>query len=97
MRVLDGDSLVHWLELHGGVAEWFAVRIGRRPVGLRNLSEVREEWSLAIKHPLTPEIVGADRDEEAVPLRWRQAYRALSMLIRLNDLPADAGRIMRRG
>lgn len=74
VRVLDGDSLVHWLELHAGVAEWFAVRIGRRPVGLRNLSEVWEEWSLATKHPLTPEIVGADRDEEAVQiLRWLNA------------------------
>ena len=74
VRVLDGDSLVHWLELHAGVAEWFAVRIGRRPAGLRNLPEVWEEWSLATKHPLTPEIVGADRDEEAVQiLRWLNA------------------------
>lgn len=74
VRVLDGDSLVHWLELHAGVAEWFAVRIGRRPVGLRNLPEVWDEWSLATKHPLTPEIVSADRDEEAVQiLRWLNA------------------------
>lgn len=74
VRVLDGDSLVHWLELHAGVAEWFAVRIGRRPAGLRNLTEVWEEWSLATIHPLTPEIVGADRDEEAVQiLRWLNA------------------------
>lgn len=74
VRVLDGDSLVHWLELHAGVAEWFAVRIGRRPAGLRNLPEVWDEWSLATKHPLTPEIVSADRDEEAVQvLRWLNA------------------------
>jgi transcriptional regulator with XRE-family HTH domain len=74
VRVLDGDTLVHWLERHAGVAEWFAVRIGRRPPGLRNLTEVWHEWSLATKHPLTAEVVRADRDEEAVQiLRWLNA------------------------
>ncbi len=40
VRVVDGDELVHWLDRHAGVAEWLAVRIGRRPAGLRNLPEV---------------------------------------------------------
>src|SRR5208337_869402 len=37
VRVIDGDTLVNWLELYPGVAEWLAVRINRRPEGLRNL------------------------------------------------------------
>lgn len=74
VRVLDGDSLVHWLELHAGVAEWFAVRIGRRPQGLRNLAEVWREWSLATTPALSTDLVIADRDEEAVKLlRWLNA------------------------
>ncbi|MGO4127883.1 helix-turn-helix domain-containing protein [Inquilinus sp. YAF38] len=74
VRVLDGDSLVHWLELHAGVAEWFAVRTGRRPNGLRNLTEVWREWSLATTPALSTELVCADRDDEAVRLlRWLNA------------------------
>lgn len=74
VRVIDGDELVHWLDRHAGVAEWLAVRIGRRPAGLRNLPEVWDEWSLATRPPLTPEIVTADRDDEMVKvLRWLNA------------------------
>lgn len=74
VRTIDGDSLVHWLELNAGVAEWLAVRIGNRPKGIRNLQEVWDEWSLATRPPLTPDIVTADRDEEAVKvLRWLNA------------------------
>ncbi len=74
VRVIDGDELVHWLDRHAGVAEWLAVRIGRRPAGLRNLPEVWDEWSLATRLPLAPEIVTADRDDEMVKvLRWLNA------------------------
>jgi hypothetical protein len=41
---------------------------------LRNLPEVWDEWSLATRPPLTPEIVTADRDDEMVKvLRWLNA------------------------
>ena len=74
IRVIDSDELVHWLDRHAGVAEWLAVRIGRRPAGLRNLPEVWDEWSLATRPPLTPEVVTADRDDEMVKvLRWLNA------------------------
>ncbi len=78
VRVIDGDMLVHWLELHPGVAEWLAVRIGRRPPGVRAIRDVFDEWSLATKFPLTSDIVKADRDEEATRvLRWLYAEPGL--------------------
>jgi DNA-binding XRE family transcriptional regulator len=71
VRVIDGDILVHWLELYPGVAEWLAVRINRRPKGLRNLGEVWSEWSLATIPALSHELILADRDDQAISvLRW---------------------------
>lgn len=71
VRVIDGDTLVNWLELYPGVAEWLAVRIKRRPEGLRNLGEVWSEWSLATIPHLSPELIIADRDDQAISvLRW---------------------------
>jgi hypothetical protein len=71
VRVIDGDMLVHWLELYPGVAEWLAVRINRRPKGLRNLREVWNEWSLATIPALSQELIIADRDDQATSvLRW---------------------------
>lgn len=78
VRAIDGDMLVHWLELHPGVAEWLAVRIGRRPQGVRAIKDVFDEWSLATTFPLTSDIVKADRDEEATRvLRWLYAEPSL--------------------
>jgi len=71
VRVIDGDVLVNWLEFYPGVAEWLAVRIKRRPEGLRNLGDVWSEWSLATIPSLSPELIIADRDDEAISvLRW---------------------------
>jgi DNA-binding XRE family transcriptional regulator len=71
VRVIDGDTLVHWLELYPGVAEWLAVRTNRRPKGLRNLGEVWREWSLATIPSLSHELILADRDDQAISiLRW---------------------------
>jgi hypothetical protein len=79
VRVIDGDNLVNWLELYPGVAEWLAVRIKRRPEGLRILGEVWSEWSLATVPPLSPELIIADRDDQAISvLRW--LYSSESML-----------------
>lgn len=69
VQALDADNLVHWLELHAGVTDWLAVRIGRRPIGIRNLEATWTEWSLATKPPLSPELVLVDRDEQAIQLR----------------------------
>jgi DNA-binding XRE family transcriptional regulator len=69
VQALDADNLVHWLELHAGVTDWLATRIGRRPAGIRNLEATWTEWSLATKPPLSPELVLVDRDEQAIQLR----------------------------
>ena len=52
VRVIDGDMLVNWLDLYPGVAGWLAVRVNRRPEGLRTVGEVWREWSLATIPPL---------------------------------------------
>jgi len=61
---LDADDLVHWLETAPAVAQWLAVRIGRRPAGLRNMEEVWAEWVRATETPLTPDVLLAGRDDD---------------------------------
>lgn len=71
VRVIDGDMLVHWLELYPGVAEWLAVRIQRRPEGLRGLYSIWREWSLATVTPLSSNLIVVDRDDQAAKvLAW---------------------------
>ncbi len=71
VRVIDGDMLVHWLELYPGVAEWLAVRIQRRPEGLRGLDSIWREWSLATVTPLSSNLIVVDRDDQAAKvLAW---------------------------
>lgn len=69
VRVIDVNQLVHWLESYPGVALWLAVKIGRRPSGLRDLEEVWAEWSRATAPPITPALLLEDRDEEATTVR----------------------------
>ncbi|MGD1824501.1 XRE family transcriptional regulator [Chromobacterium violaceum] len=68
---IDGNDLVHWLEMYPAVAQWLSVKIGRRPQGLRNMEEVWEEWLRATKTPLTSDVIltGRDDDQTAV-LKW---------------------------
>lgn len=69
--VIDADDLVHWLERAPAVAQWLAVRIGRRPEGLRNMEEVWAEWIRATETPLTPDVVLVGRDvEQKSVLQW---------------------------
>ena len=71
VRVYDADDLVHWLDMSPAVAIWLAIRVGRRPEGLRELSEVWDEWSQATEVPLSEELIGMDRDDDATAvLRW---------------------------
>jgi hypothetical protein len=71
VRVIDADLLVHWLETYPAVAQWLAVRIGRRPKGLRNLEEAWAEWVRATILPLIEEIILTDRDDEGTAvLKW---------------------------
>jgi len=71
VRVIDADELVHWLETYPAVAQWLAVLVGRRPRGLRNISEAWDEWRRATRIPLTADIMVTDRDQEAADvLKW---------------------------
>jgi transcriptional regulator with XRE-family HTH domain len=78
VRAFDADDLVHWLEENPGVAVWLAVRVGRRPDGLREISEVWDEWALATRTPLTVDLLVIDRDDQATAvLRWLQGPPAV--------------------
>lgn len=68
--VIDGDMLVHWLELCPGVAQWLAELSHRRPTGLRSLSSIWDEWALATHPALPRDLILLDRDEEAAQV-WR--------------------------
>jgi hypothetical protein len=66
VRACDADDLVHWIELYPAVGYWLAVKIGKRPVSIRQLDEAFQEWSLATRVPMSSELVLAGRDNEAV-------------------------------
>jgi transcriptional regulator with XRE-family HTH domain len=71
VRVYDADDLVHWIEQTPTVGLWLATRLGKRPVGTRELDEVWEEWSRATQWPLTEDLVLSGRDQDAAEvLRW---------------------------
>jgi transcriptional regulator with XRE-family HTH domain len=75
VRALDAVDLEHWLEKCPAVAQWLAVKLGKRPEGLRNLEDFWSEWQCATKTRLTEEIILVGRDEQqAAILKWlRQA------------------------
>lgn len=74
VRVYDADDLVHWIEQTPAVGLWLASRLNKRPVGIREIEDIWDEWSLATKWPLTEELVLSDRDLDAVELlRWLRA------------------------
>jgi transcriptional regulator with XRE-family HTH domain len=71
VRAYDADDLVHWIELYPAVGHWLAVALGNRPVGVQQLAEAWEEWSLSTQLPLSTDLILAGRDEEATKiLRW---------------------------
>jgi hypothetical protein len=66
---IDGDDLVHWLDLCPGVAKWLSLRTGKRTEDLRDIEQVFDEWSLATAPPLSADLLLADRDEQATKVR----------------------------
>jgi transcriptional regulator with XRE-family HTH domain len=71
VKAYDADDIEAWIELYPGVGQWLAVKMGKRPPGLRQLEEAWEEWSLSAKWPLTTDLILAGRDEEATGvLKW---------------------------
>ena len=71
VRVIDADDLVLWLETYPAVAQWLAVKIGRRPNGLLNLEEIWSEWTSATRTLLTEDVILTDRDDHSTAiLKW---------------------------
>ena len=71
VRVIDGDDLVQWIELYPSVGYWLASHIGKFPPGFLPLLDAWQEWRRATNWPLTPDIVLAGRDNEAIEiLKW---------------------------
>jgi len=71
VRAYDADDLAHWIELYPAAGHWLAVTLGKRPVGVQQLAEAWEEWSLSTELPLSTDLILSGRDEEATKiLRW---------------------------
>lgn len=71
VRAYDADDLVHWIEQTPAVGLWLATRLGNRPLGIRELDQMWDEWSRATRWPLTEDLVLSDRDQDAAEvLRW---------------------------
>lgn len=68
VRAYDGVDLVQWIERFPAVGLWFARLIEKTPDGVRELSDVWRQWSLATKPPLSADLVLVDRDDEATKL-----------------------------
>lgn len=68
---IDGDDLVHALDRYASVAHWLSERLGRRPAGLRSLSDVWAEWALATRRPLTSDLILEGRaDQASAVMKW---------------------------
>jgi hypothetical protein len=89
VRVIDADDLVHWIELYPSVGFWLASHLGKLPRGVVPLIDVWQEWRPATNWPLTPEIVLAGRDDEAMGLlNWLRAAPSVRSV--QADSPDDA-------
>ena len=89
VRVVDADDLVHWIELYPSVGFWLASHLGKLPRGILPLTDAWHEWRPATNWPLTPEIVLAGRDNEAIDLlNWLRATPTVRSV--QADSPDDA-------
>lgn len=66
VRALDVHDLVQWLGMHVQVADWLAIRLGKRSIsGVASLEEGWRRWAYTTTPPLTERVVLAGRDREA--------------------------------
>lgn len=68
VKAIDGDDLVHWIELFPAVGHWLSVALEKRPQGITELSELWTQWSRATKIPLTADLILRGRDEDAAKI-----------------------------
>ena len=71
VRFIDADGLAQWIELFPAVGYWLATHLGRVCLGVLPLTDLWREWRLSTKWPMTPDILRAGRDDEAIGmLKW---------------------------
>lgn len=76
VRVLDGASLVHWLDEAPSVAaRWARSEFGVFPQGVRSTDEFWEDYATRFDPPLTEDVLLAGRQEQA-----DEVVRRLSLL-----------------
>jgi len=89
VRAIDADDLVHWIELYPSVGYWLASHLGKLPRGFNPLIDAWQEWRPATNWPLSPEIVLAGRDDEAMDLlKWLRTKPSVCSV--QADSPDDA-------
>ncbi len=67
--VWDCDDLEQWIETAPGVDAWFACLLGKRPTGVRDLSNYWHSLAATSTPPLTPAVFLAGRTKAAKDLR----------------------------
>lgn len=71
VRAIDGDEIVHWIELYPSVGYWLASQLGKLPQGIQPVSDFWHEWRMGANLPLNQEIVLAGRDDEFIDIvKW---------------------------
>jgi transcriptional regulator with XRE-family HTH domain len=71
VRFIDADGFAQWIELFPSVGYWLATHLGRVCPGIVPLADMWKEWRLSTKWPMTPDILRAGRDDEAIQLlKW---------------------------
>jgi transcriptional regulator with XRE-family HTH domain len=69
--VIDADDLVHWIDQYPQVQQWLGARLGKLVPGTTSLSDFWSQWRLSTEHPMTAELVFAERDEDGTKLlKW---------------------------
>jgi transcriptional regulator with XRE-family HTH domain len=78
VRIIDADDLVQWIELFPSVGYWLATHLGKVFPGTMPLADVWKEWRLSTKWPMTPDLLLAGRDDEAIDLlKWMYGEPAI--------------------
>ena len=65
VQVLDADDLEAWLERAPAVTLWFAELLGLSGSGVESVDSFWQRWRGQSRHPLTPEVLLADRGSAA--------------------------------
>jgi transcriptional regulator with XRE-family HTH domain len=73
VSAIDGDEIVHWIELFPSVGLWLASQLGKLPPGIQPINDFWHEWRMGANLPLSQEIVLAGRDDEFINVtKWLQ-------------------------